>query len=109
MANKTQAKAAVDNGAAQIKSDIDNALPVGVDITSGSVVFGPGAAISWYYNLNATTQAAADTLATSIKSALTTAGRAFTETRYGRRYSDDSKSIVIVSAIASYTIKGYTA
>lgn len=108
MANKTQAKAAVDNGAAQIKSDIDNTLPVGVDITSGSVVFGPGNNIFWYYNLNATTQAAADTLATNIKTQLTSQTRTFTETRTGRRYDDGSgKSIVIVGPAASYTIKGY--
>lgn len=108
MANKTQAKAAVDNGATQIKSDIDNTLPVGVDITSGSVIFGPGSNIAWFYSLNATTQAAADTLATNIKTNLTNAARTFTETRNGRRSTDDGgKSIVIVSTLASYTIKGY--
>lgn len=108
MANRTQAKAAVDNGATQIKSDIDNILPAGVDITSGSVIFGPGAAISWFYNLNATTQATADTLATNIKTALASAARTFTETRTGRREGDGGgKSIMIVSALASYTIKGY--
>lgn len=108
MANKTQAKAAVDAGATAIKADIDNILPVGVDIVDGVVTFSP---TKWNMKLNATTQGAADTLATAIETALTGAARTWTEIRGGRRLSPTEdgvpKFIRINSTLASYEIRGF--
>ncbi len=105
MATKAQAKAAIDAAVVNIKADIDNILPVGVDITDGSISFNP---THWQFKLNATTQGAADTLATAIETALVTASRTFTETRDGRRANDPSgKSISISSTLAGYTIRGF--
>ena len=107
MPTKTQAKTAIDNAAAAIKADIDNVLPVGVDITDGNVIFNP---TKWFIRMNATTQATADSWGTTIKTNLTNAGRAFTyRDQRGRREVDSGvpKSIVIDTALAVYTITGY--
>jgi hypothetical protein len=106
LANKTQAKAAIDAAVTSIKADIDNILPVGVDITDGSITFNP---TRWGFKLNATTQAAADTLATSIETALTAAARPWTETRGGKRSDDGAvgKFTQIGTTLATYTIKGF--
>jgi len=41
MATKPQAKAAIDSTVVLVKADIDNVLPVGVNIRRGSISFGP--------------------------------------------------------------------
>lgn len=105
MANKTQAKAAIDAAVTQIKADIDTILPVGVDIVDGSIRFTP---TRWGISLNAISQGAADTLASGIETNLTGAGRAFTEARFGRRKDDGTpKTIQISSTLATYTIVGF--
>jgi hypothetical protein len=105
LANKTQAKAVIDSAAALVKTDVDN-LPVGVDISTGSMMFTP---TRWELRLNATTQAAADTLATQIETALTAALRPWQEKRGGSRADDgvSAKFITITTSTGSYTILGF--
>jgi hypothetical protein len=105
LANKTQAKAAIDAANVAIKDDIDNRLPVGVDITNGNLSFNP---TRWQMVLNTTSQATADSWTTSIEAALTLQGKTWLETRGGRRGDDTTgKYIMIASNPATYVIKGF--
>lgn len=103
MANKTQAKAAVDAATVAIKSDIDNILPVGVDITDGAINFAP---TRWGIKLNGGSEANAVSVANAIAANLTTAGRANSTVRGGRRLEDGTaiKSIAVSSVLATYQI-----
>lgn len=108
MPTKNQAKTVIDNSAVAIKADIDNILPVGVDITTGNVVFTP---TKWYIRMNATTQATADSWANTIKTNLAAASRPFVFRDYrGRRDGESAspKYIEISTDLAIYTINGYT-
>lgn len=109
MPTKNQAKTAIDNAGTAIKADIDNILPVGVDITYGSITFAP---TKWYIKLNATTQATADSWANTIKTNLAAASRSFIVKDYrGRRDGEGSnftKYIEISTDLALYQIFGYT-
>jgi len=109
MPTKTQAKAAVDNAAAAIKNDIDNTLPVGVDITDGNISFAPN---HYFIRMNATTQAIADSWVATIKTNLQNQSRTFTARDFrGRREGESpgfTKYIEIVTTIATYIIIGYT-
>lgn len=82
---------------------------MGVDISSGQVIFNP---TKWFILMNATSQATADSWRDTIKTNLTSAARPFTVTDQRGRRADDSgrpKSVTIDTALAVYTIQGYTA
>ena len=102
MPNKIQAKAAVDAAAAAIKADIDNILPVGVDIIDGNITFAP---TRWGIKLNGVNEASAVTLANTISANLTAASRTHIVERVGRRSTDHSRTVInIGSQLASYQI-----
>ena len=91
MPNKTQAKAAIDTASTAIKADIDNILPVGVDIRDGAINFGP---VRYKILLNAGgVVATMNSWSTSIQTALTSAGRTFIVDL--RRRADESREIEI--------------
>lgn len=95
MANKTQAKAVIDAAVVDMKDDIDNILPVGVNITKGSL---EGAPTHYAFFLDAGgLQATADSWLASIQSALTTAGRTF-QTLLRRRTVDGPRKYVVTEA-----------
>jgi hypothetical protein len=101
MANKVQAKAAIDSAATQIKADIDNILPAGVNIMDGLISFGP---IRWELILDAGgSRATAETWLSSIVVNLTAAARPSTIRRL-RRGDDGSKEFSIFTTLATYTI-----
>ena len=106
MATKTGAKAAVDSAGTQIKADIDNILPVGVNIVDGIINFGP---IKWTLIMDAGgSQITADSWATTIGTNLGSASRTFTTTRSGRRNDDSGgKFIRIESVLAIYLIRNF--
>lgn len=102
MANKTQAKAAIDAAATAIKNDIDNVLPVGVDITDGIVNFNP---TTWQLKINGGTEANAVSVATAIATNLTSAGRTNRTVRVGRRVDDTQLKVITVnSQLAVYYV-----
>ena len=102
MPTKTQAKTAIDNAAATTKTDIDNILPVGVNIIDGSIGFAP---TRWTIRMDAGLSAVtADSWLASIVTALTGAGRTSTVTRSGRRVGDPPNSITIKTTLANYQI-----
>lgn len=102
MPTKAQAKTAIDSAATQIKADIDNILPVGVNIKDGVINFGP---IRWTLILDAGgNTTTAENLVTAITANLTGASRAFTINRAGRRVDDSTSGIQIVTQLAVYTI-----
>ena len=105
MANKTQAKAAVDNAVVSIKDEIDNRLPTGVNIKDGSLSFGPTriSIIMDAGGVLATATSWRDTIQTN----LTAAGRAYkTRSSLGRRENDatNEKEIVILTNLCVYII-----
>lgn len=107
MPSKAQAKAAIDNAATDVKNDIDNILPVGVNIVDGGISFNP---IRWTITLDAgASGVTADSWLATIQANLTTANRTFTVTRIGRRRSDPRRNnvITIISAQASYRITNF--
>jgi hypothetical protein len=103
MANKTQAKAVIDAAVVLWKNDIDNILPIGVNIKDGQATFGP---TRWSWILDAGgSSTTAESLITSIVAALTTAGRASVVKRSGRRTDDSSgDGYRIETQLAVYTI-----
>lgn len=107
MATKAQAKTAVDNAATAIKADIDNIPPANVNIVDGKITFNP---TTWTIQFTVVDLASAQSLSSSIQTALTGAGRTFTlEQPLGRRNSDagGSKAIVIYTALCIYRITGF--
>jgi len=107
MPTKTQAKVAVSAAATAANTDIDNTLPVGVDITDGSITFAP---TRYFFELNAVDSTTATSWSTTIQANLTTQARAFTIRQQLGRRGDDAgvvKEIVIVSALATYRIKNF--
>lgn len=105
MATKVQAKALIDSTTTAIKADIDNILPVGVNIVDGSIQFSPQ---HWNMKMDAGGSAAtADSWLATIVANLGTAGRAATVTRSGRRLGDGEKNIVIKTVLANYVIVGF--
>lgn len=103
MANKVQAKAAVDSAATAIKSDIDNILPTGVNVTDGRIDFNP---TRWGLRLDAGgSMSTAESWISSITTALTGASRTFTVRRSGRRADDATNDgFRIETQLAIYTI-----
>lgn len=106
MATKPQAKTAIDNGMIAIKDDIDNRLPVGVNIKDGDIHFNP---TTWNFQLDAGgVLATATSWRDTILANLTAAGRTYrVKNNLGRRESDqsgDSKFIRIDTDLASYII-----
>jgi len=103
MASKTQAKAAIDSVVVSIKADIDNILPVGVNIKDGVINFSPP---RWSIQMDAGgSSSTAESWITSITGALTTAGRIFVVKRAGRRSEDSTgDGYRIETILAVYTI-----
>src|SRR5690349_20812013 len=84
MPSKTQAKAAIDAAVVAVKADIDNILPVGVNIQNGQISFSPSA--TWSISMDAGGVAAtADSWLATIQTNLTGASRSFIVRRSGRR------------------------
>ena len=107
MATKPQAKTAIDNTVTQIKADLDNIVPAGVNIVDGRISFSPS---RWTIIFTVADMAAADTLLTGITANLTTAARTYTIDR--RRRADDSvqvgsRSYLIITTLATYQIIGF--
>ena len=105
MANKTQAKAAVDSAAAAIKADIDATLPTGVDIRDGKINFNP---TTWQLQMNAGNLTNADSWLATVKANLTTQARPFIVDLW-RRTSDGTteKTYRIVTTQATYFIVNF--
>ena len=106
MASKAQAKAIIDSAVTSIKSDIDNILPVGVDIRDGWISFAP---THWTFILNAGgNSGTANSWAATIASNLTTALRTNSTSTF-RRTTDGEpeKAIVVTSALAVYRIVNF--
>jgi hypothetical protein len=104
MANKVQAKAAVDSAAIQIKADIDAILPVGVNIIDGVVNFAP---IRWTLTIDAGGLiATAETLAATIVTNLNAAARPPVLSR-ARRGDDAARIFTISTALAVYRIVNF--
>ena len=103
MANKTQAKAAIDSAVTAIKADIDDILPTGVNITDGRIDFAP---TRWGFRLDAGgSPSTAESWITSITIALTAASRTFIIKRSGRRADDPTNDgFRIETQFAVYTI-----
>jgi hypothetical protein len=104
MPTKTQAKTAIDNATTSVKSDIDNILPVGVNIKDGSLGFQP-----MQYNIvldAGNSVATADSWRSTIKTNFTNAGRTFTETLL-RRESDGQKTYLIAEIKLTVTILNF--
>lgn len=105
MATKPQAKAAIDSAATAIKADIDNILPVGININDGKIEFGP---MKWYIRLLAPDLTTAESWTSGLETNLAGAGRQFKTRREGA-YVDNEKenSITIVTTLAIYQIVGF--
>jgi hypothetical protein len=105
MATKPQAKAAIDSAATAIKADIDNILPVGVNISDGKIDFGP---MKWFLRLTAPDQTVAEAWATTMETNLTVAGRPFKTRREGFYVDNEKENVItIASALAVYQITGF--
>lgn len=101
MANKTQAKAAIDAAALAAKAEIDNIPPVGVNIVDGQITFAP---TRYIFKLNAGgVEATAVSWLNSIKANLEAAARTYTvSANMGRRQLDVSNDrIIIITSDAS--------
>lgn len=103
MANKTQSKAAIDSAAVAVKADIDNILPVGINIVDGRIDFNP---TRWGFRLDAGgSPSTAESWITSITASLTSASRSFVVKRGGRRADDPTnEGFRIETVLAVYTI-----
>lgn len=95
MANKTQAKAAVDAAATAIKADIDATLPTGVNIVDGRVDFNP---TRWYFKLGPPDKATADSWASTMMANLTAAGKFPTIRREGNYVNDEVENVITILA-----------
>lgn len=106
MPNKTQSKAAVTAAATAMNNDIDNTLPVGVNIKDGQISFGP---THLFLVLDAggllTT---ANTILDAIKANLVTQNRTF-KVKYeiGRREDDVPKLIRVFTDLSDYIIQNF--
>ena len=100
MATKLQAKNAIDAAALDAKNDIDNILPVGVNIKDGGISFNPEGYVI-VVDAGGLVATADSTLA-SIQSNLTTATRPFVTTL--RRRKADTKNQYVVTE-AKLTVK----
>jgi len=104
MATKAQAKAAVDQAAADAKADID-LMPAGVNISDGAISFGPE---RYTIQLNAGGNAAtASSWFNSIVTALTNAGRTPTVSLLQRRGTDSPKGYIITETKLTVTITNF--
>jgi len=104
MATKAQAKTGIDNTVVDVKSDIDNILPVGVNIKDGSINFNPR-----LYNLTLDAggiSATAISWATSIMTALSNAGRVGVLSRKDRRGDDNSNKVITIDEAKLHIIIG---
>jgi len=103
VASKTQAKAAIDSVVTLIKVDIDNILPVGVNIIDGVINFAP---MRWGLRLDAGgSNSTAEALVTAITANLTSASRTFIVRRSGRRADDSAgDGFRIETTLATYSI-----
>lgn len=104
MANKTQAKTAIDNAGTSAKSDIDTILPVGVNITDGSISFNPTKYVV-HVNTGTNIQDAVN-MATTISTNLTNASRVNTIV-YQRRTDDGRRAIVVSELSLTVLITGF--
>jgi hypothetical protein len=105
MATKPQAKAAVDSAATAIKADIDNILPVGVNISDGRLDFGP---MKWYLRLLAPDQTTAEAWTSTIQTNLTAAARVFRTRREGNYVDNEKENVITISTtLAVYQITGF--
>lgn len=102
MPTKAQAKAAVDAACTAMKTEIDDRLPTGADITDGKIDFGP---TKMYVKLTAPNKATADSWASTISTNLTSAGRQHRVRKEGQ-YVDDERleQVTITSALCVYVI-----
>lgn len=93
MATKPQAKTAIDNAVTDMKADIDTILPIGINITDGSLSFNP---TRYTIQLDAGGNGAtALSWLTSIQTNLTNAGRTnFRVVRTDRRSDDIGKKVI---------------
>jgi len=108
MANKTQAKNAVDNAAAAAKNEIDLALPVGVNIVDGNISFNP-TRITIAMDAGGN-QATAESWRDSIKAYLDSVPRTYTAKSFMGRRENDAEPvhfIIINSALATYRINNF--
>lgn len=110
MANKPQAKAAVDAACAAVKTEIDTILPAlsGWNIKDGSISFGP---TRMNLILDAEgSSATAEGLVTSITTNLATAGRPVPVVRRsGRREQDGGGDYIeMFSSPARYIIEDFS-
>lgn len=104
MPTKNQAKNAIDNAVVAAKLDIDNILPIGVNIIDGSIHFNPN---RFNYLLLAPDEATLNSWADTIITNLTNAGRNPQNPLGGGRRNDDiglKRSVTIESTLASYRI-----
>jgi hypothetical protein len=103
MATKPQAKAAIDSAVVQIKNDIDNIFPAGINIKDGTLNFAP---TRWSFILDAGgSNSTAESWITSITTALTGAGRTYLVKRSGRRADDSTgEGFRVETQLAVYTI-----
>jgi hypothetical protein len=103
MANKTQAKAAIDAVVVLIKAEIDNISPVGSNIQDGFIGFNP-TKFQIVYDAGGNLSTA-NSWKTSIETALTAASRVFITDP--RRRQDDNKVIVINAGQATHIIRNF--
>jgi len=95
MPTKAQAKTGIDNAVVDVKSDIDNILPTGVNIKDGSINFNPRV---YNFTLDAgNNQAQAISWANTIISNLNTAGRTGIINRQDRRGDDVRNKMILIS------------
>jgi hypothetical protein len=104
MPTKNQAKTAIDNAGTAAKSDIDTILPVGVNITDGSISFVP---TKYVIHVNTGGNISdAVTMATTISANLTAASRPNTIV-YQRRTDDGRKAILVSEQSLTVVITGF--
>ncbi len=103
MPTKTQAKTAIDNAAVGAKADIDNTLPVGVNIIDGRIDFNP---TRYVFKMDAgnsltTAQSWRDTILTNLDTQV----RTHTVVQVlGRRVGDLDRVVVVHTVLADYII-----
>jgi hypothetical protein len=105
MATKPQAKAAIDSAATAVKADIDNILPVGVNISDGKIEFGP---MKWYIKLLAADATTAEAWTATMEANLAAAGRQFRTRREGFYVDTEKENVItIATTLAIYQITGF--
>lgn len=105
MATRTQVKALIDSLATQVKTDIDNTLPAGVNIVGGDLTPSPA---GWVITMDSGANINdAVTLVNTITTNLTNQSRTYSIT-YNRRTADGTKNIAVIASPAVYRIIGFT-